>query len=256
MALASPADVQPYLIPSIVPEVIESTTNLQRSDTPVQYVDDSVESTIEQLTPESNRAIIDFDDTEAGQYADNLIDVPQTVSLPEPMVPIDTNDELNKEPHNEAPLQSAAPIIQSIEPKIPISHLIASNQYPSLHHAPPPGIVQSFAPVYVNSANQQQTNVTEELYSSYVNNPYNLTLRVEQNFSPGQIDNELITTSAAAAASIATATLISPLTEPASGVNEHMMAATNMNIFQSAAYFGAQSDASIPPGSEMLFGHP
>lgn len=36
----------------------------------------------------------------------------------------------------------------STEPKIPLSHLNATNQYPSLNRIPPANIVQSFAPVY------------------------------------------------------------------------------------------------------------
>lgn len=267
------ADVHPYPIQTIVPETIEPVTTLQQPDTPFQYVEEPVEPTIDQPNAELNRAIIDFAESETGQYTTNVIDVPETVSPsdplpPQPLIPIDTNVEFEQQPHNETPPQSSAPTMQPIEPKIPISHLIASNQYPSLHHAPPPGIVQSFAPVYVNSANQQQHNATEELYSSYVNNPYNLTLRVEQNFSPSQIENDLIASSTAATVAISTTTTTmpspaptlptsgGPLIEPLSGVNEQMMAATNMNIFQSAAYFGAQSDASIPPGSEMLFGQP
>lgn len=38
--------------------------------------------------------------------------------------------------------------VDPIEPKIPLSHLIATNQYPSLNRIPPANIVQSFPPVY------------------------------------------------------------------------------------------------------------
>lgn len=137
---------------------------------------------------------------------------------------------------------------ENIEPKVPLSHLIATNQYPSLNRIPPANIVQSFAPVYNQSnlqSQQQQSHgfggENEELYNSYVNNPYNLTLHVEQNFG-NQAAVAPITTNQV---STETANMMKTATN-----------SNNLNVFQSINYFGSTSDAAIPPGSEMLFGGP
>lgn len=137
---------------------------------------------------------------------------------------------------------------ENVEPKVPLSHLIATNQYPSLNRIPPANIVQSFAPVYNQSnsqSHQQQSHAfdgeNEDLYNSYVNNPYNLTLQVEQNYSQQPA--------------------VAPITtNQMSNESANMMKATtnsnNLNVFQSINYFGSTSDAAIPPGSEVLFGGP
>lgn len=200
------------------------------------------------MTFDSSRAIVDFGNTAIGQCMAEAPDVAQPApSAPAPAPPSERLEE--SQAPGEVPPTAAQN--QPIEPKIPISHLIASNQYPSLRSAPPPNIVHSFAPVYVDSSKQGQLNATEELYSSYVNNPYNLTLHVEQQFGGSRVDDEAVGPAPAMQASAD-----SPLGGPSLGVSEPAMAGANMNIFQSAAYFGAQSDATIPPGSEMLFGQP
>lgn len=63
-------------------------------------------------------------------------------------------------------------------PPVPISHLLAGNEYPSLQKQPTPAIVQSFPPVYV----QQSGSATQhtDIYQEYVQNPYNLTLQQSQ----------------------------------------------------------------------------
>ncbi|XP_061399986.1 Golgi-specific brefeldin A-resistance guanine nucleotide exchange factor 1 [Musca vetustissima] len=66
-------------------------------------------------------------------------------------------------------------------PKVPISHLLAGKEYPSLQKQPTPAIVQSFTPVYVQqtaTTSQQQTG--GDIYQEYVQNPYNLTLQQSQ----------------------------------------------------------------------------
>lgn len=141
---------------------------------------------------------------------------------------------------------------QSTEPKIPISHLMATNQYPSLNRMPPANIVHSFAPVY-NQSNlqlhhqqqQQQQTHGDELYSSYVNNPYNLTL--DQNFANNQTV-AMTTTTTSTEVPVATESVNLIQTQPN---------ANNLNVFQSINYFGATNDSTqIPPGSEVLFGGP
>lgn len=80
----------------------------------------------------------------------------------------------------------------------------------------------------------------EELYSSYVNNPYNLTLHVDQSFSNAPPPPPM-------AASMA---------GDATNVMQPSTNTSNLNVFQSVNYFGVASDAAIPPGSEVLFGNP
>lgn len=236
------SDVQPFLIPTRTSENIEPISSPQKSSTPVHSTQVPLQPVIDQSAAETDQAIIDFDDTEIDPYGSN---VPQHVSTPPPssasISPTDANIELS---------YSEPATIRTIEPKIPLSHLIAHNQYPSLNRAPPSNIVQSFPPVYVN-ANQPHANTIEELYSSYVNNPYNLTLHVEQAFSNDQMDDSLMATVAVPPSSVDTPTITETI-----AVNEQVMAGANMNVFQSATYFGASSDATIPPGSEMLFGQP
>lgn len=130
---------------------------------------------------------------------------------------------------------------ESSEPSIPLSHLITANQYPSLNKIPPAHIAQSFAPMYVSQQqhthHQQQQPSEGEIYSDYVNNPYNLTLQVDQGYN-NIGGSETVATSTAAAAAAPS------------------VSAPNMNVFQSVNYFGSANDATIPPGSEMLFGAP
>lgn len=175
----------------------------------------------------------------------NIINLPVTPSPPPiPEEPeIISSDENISTPNKTADQSSAH--ITNAEPKIPLSHLIATNQYPSLNRNPPANIVQSFAPV-CNQANfqthqqstNQPSNENEELYSSYVNNPYNLTLQIEQSF------NNVPTTSA-------------PILQPSIDASSVLQTTnnTNLNVFRSVNYFGTASD-SIPPGSEVLFGNP
>lgn len=107
-------------------------------------------------------------------------------------------------------------------PPIPISHLMAGNQYPSLNRVPT-NIAQSFSPVFIQP--QQQSTEGGDIYSDYVNNPYNLTL-TDQVISTADEKN---------------------LTPEKLNIS---------NMFQSTNYFGATENGQIPPGSEMLFGRP
>lgn len=120
------------------------------------------------------------------------------------------------------------------EPRIPSSHLIATNQYPSLTTVPQ-NIAKSFAPIYVQPQNQQPTT---DIYNDYVNNPYNLVLQVD---TP-------------------TASIPTPETKPvAIPVTSHFAAVGGgsaiSNVFHASNYF-ADKSAAIPPGSEILFNGP
>lgn len=113
----------------------------------------------------------------------------------------------------EPPIESA--VVPGLQ--IPISHLMSNNPYHNLdHNNIPLDIARSFAPIFVQPV---KTGEGSDIYSDYVNDPYNLTL----NIDVGNDSNNITKT-------------ISP----------------NTNI---ANYFSANS-GNIPPGSEMLFGEP
>lgn len=161
-----------------------------------------------------------------------VINLPVTPSPP-PLLEADENvesssDKLNASPANE--LES-----ETSEPSIPLSHLITANQYPSLNKIPSANIAQSFAPMYVPQPQQPQSS-EGEIYSDYMNNPYNLTLQVDESYNNVGGSETVVTTMATT--SVPT------------------VATPNMNVFQSVNYFGSANDATIPPGSEMLFGAP
>ncbi|XP_055312921.1 Golgi-specific brefeldin A-resistance guanine nucleotide exchange factor 1 isoform X3 [Sitodiplosis mosellana] len=262
------SQIQQPLIPSFVPHVVPAPVEVQSTMEPPVTVSPAhsqptlIEQTIpsDQIaaaiqsnlpvasTPESNELYANFN-----TYCDKspcinpnfskIIDLPVTPSPPPITEEPSENsiDELASSPsktNDQSPAHIEKPF-ESQEPKVPLSHLIATNQYPSLNRIPPANIVQSFAPVYNQQHSNQQSyaacNENEDLYSSYVNNPYNLTLHVEQSFSN---TSPTTTNQLSSEQSSVTAT------------------ASNLNVFQSVNYFGAASDAPIPPGSEMLFGSP
>lgn len=101
--------------------------------------------------------------------------------------------------------------------QIPISHLMSHNPYHNMdHNNIPLDIARSYAPIFVQPV---KTGEGSDIYSDYVNDPYNLTL----NIDVGNDSNNVTKT-------------ISP----------------NTNI---SNYFSSNS-GNIPPGSEMLFGEP
>lgn len=126
--------------------------------------------------------------------------------------------------------------LHSIEPPIPISHLVSGNQYPSLSKVPP-NIVQSFAPVFVQPTNIQTES---EIYSDYVNDPYNLTLHASIGTNP-VTDQSPVQEEKAPVMNVADPDSVQKL-----GVS---------NMFQSSNYFRNDSGV-IPPGSEVFFGGP
>ncbi|XP_064536174.1 Golgi-specific brefeldin A-resistance guanine nucleotide exchange factor 1 isoform X1 [Drosophila montana] len=103
---------------------------------------------------------------------------------------------------------------------VPLSHLLASNAYPSLPKMPNASIVHSFAPVY--EAPEVHTGNASDIYEEYVQNPYNITLQqAPQDQQPQQQSAESVFPAVATPAN----------------------------------YFNANVDPStIPPGSELLYG--
>jgi golgi-specific brefeldin A-resistance guanine nucleotide exchange factor 1 len=162
----------------------------------------------------------------------NIIELPVTPSPPESPAK-QTSPQSHSEQTSSA--QSSPFHVPSVmaEPSVPISHLMMENHYPSLKgKVVPLGIAQSFTPVCVQpvQATASPPNGTgSEIYSDYVQNPYNLTLQAAMP-DPQPLLEEVRPETAAAP------------TPP-----------TAANVFQSANYFGASSNP-MPPGSEVLFG--
>lgn len=123
-------------------------------------------------------------------------------------------------------------------PRIPISHLVATNhQYPSLTNVPT-NIAKSFAPIFI----QPHTQSENDIYTDYVNNPYNQTLK---------IDHEPLVQSQSGLPTVEDQPLTIQKDSNGSGGVVNNVA----NVFQSANYFGSDT-INIPPGSEVLFGGP
>lgn len=254
-------DVHSLLLPSIVSNTHAAETNDPipsiQSNSIVQTTDEQNNlQSIETTTAYQNELMQLYSNINDNSLCINpnfskIIDLPVTPSPP--LADIDESVEAEESSQNNSIPNTINQVNESTEPKIPLSHLIATNQYPSLNRIPPANIVQSFAPVYIQS-NQQQiisSNQNEELYNSYVNNPYNLTLHVEQNFGNNSMNVDAITTSTTE--TINSTTLAN---EENILTNSNISSSAVNNIFQSATYFGTTSDTSIPPGSEMLFGQP
>lgn len=153
--------------------------------------------------------------------------LPITADSPETEITVHNENQqhnLSTQKFNDV-LPSPVQMYDISSPPIPFSHLITENSYPSLRHVPS-NIVQSFSPVFVQPANNSVDG--GDIYTDYVNNPYNLTLQ-EQTSSSSQ-------------------------TETQNSTPVKLNVPPN-NVFQSVNYFSFES-ANIPPGSEMLFGGP
>lgn len=156
----------------------------------------------------------------------NIIELPVTPSPPPSTL------EQQQEPETET-----EPGPEPAQPTVPMSHLLAGNQYPSLHNVPI-GIAQSFAPMFVQPS--AGTAEGADIYSDYINDPYNLTLQIDQ--SPTH----------------ATGQQQAPPPQEQHQPNPLQQMQQQQNVFQSANYFSTIqfSTGRIPPGSEMLFGEP
>uniref|UniRef100_A0A2M4A2P8 Putative pattern-formation protein/guanine nucleotide exchange factor n=1 Tax=Anopheles triannulatus TaxID=58253 RepID=A0A2M4A2P8_9DIPT len=162
-------------------------------------------------------------------------------------------------------------------PNVPLSHLLAGSQYPSLQHVPI-GIAQSFAPMFVQPNPPVSVGACADIYSDYINDPYNLTLQIDNGGGSsgvatttnssfvastvtsvtrgGAEDVEGGRTVTTAMESMALTTSVSDVTG-ATGTSRGGQSTELHNVFQSAQYFSfPASGGRIPPGSEMLFGEP
>ncbi|XP_053692933.1 Golgi-specific brefeldin A-resistance guanine nucleotide exchange factor 1 [Sabethes cyaneus] len=155
----------------------------------------------------------------------NIIELPVTPSPP-PFIPEPQPDQPEPTPEYSSPEQT-----QPHPSSVPLSHLLAGNQYPSLSNVPI-GIAQSFAPMFVQPAAGPAEGA--DIYSDYIKDPYNLTLQLEPNAN------------GAAGAPPSQTQSFSP------GETQQP------NVLQSANYFSTIQFGTgrIPPGSEILFGEP
>lgn len=139
----------------------------------------------------------------------NIIELPVTPSPPPEQVVLPSSEQPQPDP-----------------PQVPLSHLVGGNQYPSLQSVPI-GIAQSFAPIFVQPNANPAAADGADIYSDYINDPYNLTLQIDSGSQEQQQQSV-----------------------PASQQQQ-----PPQNVFQSANYFQFGT-GRIPPGSEMLFGEP
>lgn len=108
--------------------------------------------------------------------------------------------------------------------KVPESHLMQFNHYPGSKTAGhvPVDIVKSFSPVMTQSEPKHHDG--NDIYSDYIQDPYNLTLQIEAG---GEIvRNESVATS------------FSP--------------PDSSTVFQSSSYFSNDASDLISPGSELF----
>jgi hypothetical protein len=105
--------------------------------------------------------------------------------------------------------------------KIPDSHLTQFNHYPGSksHGNVPIDIVKSFAPVFAQ--NEQKNNDGNDIYSDYIQDPYNLTLQIDA----GSVGGDVVRNDSVPSAS---------------------------TIFQSSSYFSNETSDLTSPGSELF----
>ncbi|XP_041788554.1 Golgi-specific brefeldin A-resistance guanine nucleotide exchange factor 1 [Anopheles merus] len=199
--------------------------------------------------------------------ASNIIELPGIVgtSCPAPPAPPQQSPTERREEQGQSETGSErAPLVTDVETgNVPMSHLLAGSQYPSLQHVPI-GIAQSFAPIFVqpNPAPAEASDI----YSDYINDPYNLTLQID-NGAPGSAPTSSVIAPEPLPPQSATAQpdTLSRTLEDAKTAGPMLTGSTTVtatpsaqlaNVFQSAQYFSFPASGHIPPGSEMLFGEP
>uniref|UniRef100_A0A182JR53 SEC7 domain-containing protein n=1 Tax=Anopheles christyi TaxID=43041 RepID=A0A182JR53_9DIPT len=184
--------------------------------------------------------------------ASNIIELPGIVGSPRPamQLPMERREDKAK---GEIGNESAPLPVPDVETgNVPMSHLLAGSQYPSLQHVPI-GIAQSFAPIFVqpNSSPAEASDI----YSDYINDPYNLTLQIDNGTGappPLPVQQDALARTQEDATSSSGSTMMVSTTVTTTTPSSAQLA----NVFQSAQYFRFPASGHIPPGSEMLFGEP
>uniref|UniRef100_A0A182STE4 GBF1-like tetratricopeptide repeats domain-containing protein n=1 Tax=Anopheles maculatus TaxID=74869 RepID=A0A182STE4_9DIPT len=188
----------------------------------------------------------------AAPIASNIIELPGFPGVARtPHLPINALDAKQSEPGRESSIATAE-IIPDLEAgNVPLSHRLAGSQYPSLQHVPI-GIAQSFAPIFVQP--NPLPAETSDIYSDYINDPYNLTLQID-NGNAGNVPS-VASASIEDGKSSPTPVAETGLTTMTTTTTTTSSSAQLANVFQSAQYFSFPVSGRIPPGSEMLFGEP
>ena len=141
---------------------------------------------------------------------------------------------------------------------VPIAHLLAGKEYPSLQKQPTTAIVQSFTPVYRQTA-VQQPQTGNDIYQEYVQNPYNLTL--QQTALP---TGHLVTIQQHQENLRQFEMQYQQQQMQQSTQLQQTQQAQQQNLNYTASAFNSPANFfnstvdpnSIPPGSEILFGQP
>ncbi|XP_035897623.1 Golgi-specific brefeldin A-resistance guanine nucleotide exchange factor 1 [Anopheles stephensi] len=183
--------------------------------------------------------------------ASNIIELPGCAGAARTQHLPSTPDAKKREPESE-PSPATAAMIPDLEAgNVPLSHRLAGSQYPSLQHVPI-GIAQSFAPIFVQP--NPLPAEASDIYSDYINDPYNLTLQIDNGSVPS-VASASIEEGQSSPTPVA-ATLMTTTTTAATTTPTPAPSAQLANVFQSAQYFSFPASGRIPPGSEMLFGEP
>lgn len=141
-----PIPSNPELLPipfSIVPSIADGQQQQMQTQTPniemekVPCINPNFSKIIEMSVTPSPPPLNECDEMLENQCADDS-----------PINRFVSNVQSQSEPSNNNNENDNGDTHISTEPKIPSSHLNATNQYPSLNRIPPANIVQSFAPMY------------------------------------------------------------------------------------------------------------
>ncbi|XP_058825554.1 Golgi-specific brefeldin A-resistance guanine nucleotide exchange factor 1 isoform X2 [Topomyia yanbarensis] len=158
----------------------------------------------------------------------NIIELPVTPSPP-PFAPMSSHEPESEPQH--------IPPEATQNPPVPISHLLARNQYPSLQNVPI-GIAQSYAPMFVQPSPAPVDG--SDIYNDYMNDPYNLTLQIDQSPNPSSLDQQQL-----------------PLVEHQEQQQQQQQQQQSpppamQNVFQSASYFSTIQfgPGRIPPETD------
>ena len=151
---------------------------------------------------------------------------------------------------------------------VPIAHLMAGKEYPSLQKQPTTAIVQSFTPVYRQTA-VQQPQTGNDIYQEYVQNPYNLTLQ-QTSLATGHLVTVQQHQENLRQLEMQYQQQQQQLQQPTQAQamqlqqQQQIQQAQQQNLNHTAPAFNSPANFfnstvdpnSIPPGSEILFGQP
>uniref|UniRef100_A0A182PGX0 SEC7 domain-containing protein n=1 Tax=Anopheles epiroticus TaxID=199890 RepID=A0A182PGX0_9DIPT len=189
--------------------------------------------------------------------ASNIIELPGFAASSHSPSHLPAEQRVDSKAMSETGSENVPPSVPDVETgNVPLSHRLAGSQYPSLQHVPI-GIAQSFAPIFVQP-NPGPADASD-IYSDYINDPYNLTLQIDNGTgsgassvpppsAPQQVSGNRTLEELSSSSMVMVSSTVTTTTTASS--------AQLANVFQSAQYFSFPASGHIPPGSEMLFGEP